>query len=46
MNDVETMVTLDQWLAKKENWQLAAEELIQLWFVHKLGTQRELSTLR
>ena len=39
----ETIVTLEQWLAKRDNWQLAAEELIQLWFVHKLGTQVELA---
>ena len=39
----ETIVTLEQWQSHRDRWQLAAEELIRLWYINKLGTQAELA---
>ena len=36
-------ITLTEWQSQRDRWQLAAEELIRLWCINKLGTQAELA---
>ena len=39
----DNQITLSEWQSQRDRWQLAAEELIRLWYINKLGTQAELA---